>query len=942
VTSRAATRIPDPATLAPEHTEDSAAEDTVGGTKRKRKKKKAVVGEGVTRTSSTTTTTSTLDDSSKDSPSAEVETTKLTETQPDSKPRKKKRRRKKSSSALESALKIGNPPQVTIDATEVAPEETLTETSDKESSLSVETENNADESSVVSSERLSSETASTDISAGTDVEADKFTEETTTTGISSPSKDEEKEVEKNVSPEKDMGETRDDLAERKEEESEDTTIADNDVVSVSEQSTVDDVAKSIDTVDHEEKGTEITEEQSSHVDVEEVVVVVVDDEPIAKENDGTVEDEEEKTETVGEEASQVDAENVDDDDSITEENIAGEENQDLIEHEEEKTDVVEEESSEVNTIADTEATEMEEESAIQVDAEIVVDESITEKSNIDKESDGVTEIVQEESPKVDSDAIEDKPIKEENNDDAEIQETTESEDDEDPSTGHKSPDEGDDKEDETRGGLSDNHDPDQEISSSEGSDIDPEQDVVSFIEEVLHENVRSWIEESDSHSKNVVNKTRGGAIHVDDSVLEPETLKVDEGTEMTTDAGVSEASEIAEDDCKVVIEDSEGESIEEPKEEIRIIDRESLEKLEDKNSDAVVSVVTWNLAEDSPSEKDAAFIRKFTKNGVSPDQGSDIVLISGQECENIKPRRSEGRRSREYRRLMIKMLGKGYVPLALHLLGGIQFGLFAKRSILKDIEDISVVDVTTGIGNVLHNKGCIAAFVKLKARNEIGNDDNKKRSKSLRMVFVAAHLAAHVKNAESRDADFWRISSELEAQAPEGFLPRKMSNNREPSGSFLFDTVDRVFFCGDLNYRLDLPRELTEHSILHGADDGKASIKDLLRHDQLIHSMAEGRAFPGFGEGKITFMPTFKYDKESSSYDTSHKQRIPAWTDRILFQPTEDIRVVEYQSIPGAQSSDHRPVYGSYRIGMEGRVIPPSLGKRKRKRLNEFTDRNYY
>jgi len=374
--------------------------------------------------------------------------------------------------------------------------------------------------------------------------------------------------------------------------------------------------------------------------------------------------------------------------------------------------------------------------------------------------------------------------------------------------------------------------------------------------------------------------------------------------------------------------DSSGEEI---KEKV-LVNRESLETLGDKDSDAIISVVTWNLAEDSPSEEDAAFIRNFRKNGKIPGQGSDLVLISGQECENIKPRRSEGRRSREYRRLMIKMLGKDYVPVALHLLGGIQFGLFAKKSFLKEIEDISVVDVTCGIGNVFHNKGAIAAFVTVKARNE--KDVGKKRSKSLRMVFATAHLAAHVKNTKARDSDFWRISSELQAQAPEGFLPRKVADESS-SGSFLFDSVDRVFFCGDLNYRLDLPRELTEHTLLHKTKYDKPLIKDLLLHDQLIHSMVEGKAFPAFGEGKITFMPTFKYDKESSSYDTSHKQRIPAWTDRILFQPADGIRVLDYQSVPEAQSSDHRPVYGTYRIGMEGRVIPPSLKKRKRRQLKD-------
>jgi hypothetical protein len=268
---------------------------------------------------------------------------------------------------------------------------------------------------------------------------------------------------------------------------------------------------------------------------------------------------------------------------------------------------------------------------------------------------------------------------------------------------------------------------------------------------------------------------------------------------------------------------------------------------------------------------------------------------------------------------MVKMLGKQYVPIAMHLLGGIQFGLFAKRSFLNEIEEVSIADVTCGIGNVFHNKGAIAAFLTVKARND--KKSKTKRSKSLRMVFVTAHMAAHVKNANARDSDFWRIAAELEAQAPEGFLPRKSSDSS--SGSFLFDSADRVFFCGDLNYRLDLPRELTEYSIFYDKD------VDLMLHDQLIHSMAVGRAFPGFAEGKITFPPTFKYDKESDTYDTSHKQRIPAWTDRILFRPN-GVRVLEYASVADAQHSDHRPVIGTFRISMEGKELP-ALARKKRK-----------
>ena len=671
------------------------------------------------------------------------------------------------------------------------------------------------------------------------------------------------------------------------------------------------------TDDEEANDTTVAEQEDSvKADAEVVESEAISDEKFdsddREDRNGNIDDVSEITDAT---SVKVDAE-VDDHESASVENTVEEEAGDVTEPEETGGDITDPNS-------------------VESDVESAVDESVSEGKTVNGKSDDVTEheeegadSVEDDSSKVDADAIDENYVTE---GDAESEETTEDETDE---SGDENNPLTSDNEIQAHRGVTGNDGPGEAKPNSKISGIDPEQDVVSFIEEVLQENVRSWIEDTDSHLENIVNKTRGG--HSDDA-------SIIDGQEATSADDATEASATADDECE-----ANPDGLTEPTKECpEILDRDSLEKLEDKDSDAVVSVVTWNLAEDSPSEEDAAFIRKFRKNGVLPGEGSDLVLISGQECENIKPRRSEGRRSREYRRLMIKMLGKGYVPLALHLLGGIQFGLFAKRSFLKQIEDVHVADVTCGIGNVLHNKGAIAAFVKVRARNRKAGDDNddekgKKRSKSLRMVFVSAHLAAHVKKADARDADFWRISSELEAQVPEHFLPRKTSNHDDSSSSFLFDSVDRVFFCGDLNYRVDLPRELTEHTILHEAENDKAAIKDLLTHDQLIHSMAEGKAFPGFGEGKITFMPTFKYDKESSSYDTSHKQRIPAWTDRVLFQPASGIRVLDYQSVPGAQSSDHRPVYGTYRIGMEGRVISPSLRKRKRKQISKSVDRSYY
>ena len=57
--------------------------------------------------------------------------------------------------------------------------------------------------------------------------------------------------------------------------------------------------------------------------------------------------------------------------------------------------------------------------------------------------------------------------------------------------------------------------------------------------------------------------------------------------------------------------------------------------------------------------------------------------------------------------------------------------------------------------------------------------------------------------------------------------------------------------------------------------------------DQCRQQWAVGNVFRGLQEGPIAFRPTYKFDKGDSNpeaYDTSEKQRIPAWCDRVFFR----------------------------------------------------------
>jgi hypothetical protein len=172
---------------------------------------------------------------------------------------------------------------------------------------------------------------------------------------------------------------------------------------------------------------------------------------------------------------------------------------------------------------------------------------------------------------------------------------------------------------------------------------------------------------------------------------------------------------------------------------------------------------------------------------------------------------------------------------------------------------------------------------------------------------VNCHLAAGQSHTTHRNND---IANILESAS----LPPELNDATRHDyfvgggdGSMVLDH-EICLFNGDMNYRIDLPRE-TVLAALRRND-----LEKLLEHDQLL---AQRRKNPGFrlrpfSEAAVTFAPTYKYNVGSEEYDTSEKKRTPAWCDRIYYRGAIGKIVPMVYRRHEVYASDHRPVTGAF------------------------------
>ena len=263
----------------------------------------------------------------------------------------------------------------------------------------------------------------------------------------------------------------------------------------------------------------------------------------------------------------------------------------------------------------------------------------------------------------------------------------------------------------------------------------------------------------------------------------------------------------------------------------------------------------------------------------------------------------------------------GYKLIAAPQLIGLLTLVYASPKIHSLISSLSTSTVGTGLMGYVGNKGAAGVRIVL--------------GETTRVVLINCHLAAFQNGTDRRNWDHNEILrrmtfDKVKRDVLAGFPPDGKINVPVPDEKEPMDKADLIIWCGDLNYRIELPNDEIRNAlesyvpqefpptipsegpsspmintpktlnfaristVRERQEDLEYTVRSLLAHDQLHKQQQLKKAFTGFKEGKIGFLPTYKYDVGTmGTFDTSEKKRGPSYCDRILWRMEDEDEILE-------------------------------------------------
>ncbi|CAB1431662.1 unnamed protein product [Pleuronectes platessa] len=348
-------------------------------------------------------------------------------------------------------------------------------------------------------------------------------------------------------------------------------------------------------------------------------------------------------------------------------------------------------------------------------------------------------------------------------------------------------------------------------------------------------------------------------------------------------------------------------------------------------------MVTWNVATAEPPED----ITSLLQLDVQPP--TDLYVIGLQEV-SASPVRfiSDLLVEDSWSHVFMDTLApRGFIKVKSVRMQGLLLLVFAKQVHLPYIRDIQTTYTRTGIFGYWGNKGGVSVRFSFYGHM---------------VCFLNCHLAAHMNYALQRvdEIEYILETQDFDISESPNVLDHKL-----------------VFWFGDLNFRI------ADHGLHFLRSSINSDRLNLLWSKDQLSMMKKKEAFlQEFEEGPLNFKPTYKFARNSDTYDTRKstvalpltmyrprplqrcsttllflltsltwgllsvcgKKRKPAWTDRILWRikpkdlPSEDdekastctddgqdeypIMVTQdkYTSDMSYGVSDHKPVIGTFSL----------------------------
>lgn len=287
----------------------------------------------------------------------------------------------------------------------------------------------------------------------------------------------------------------------------------------------------------------------------------------------------------------------------------------------------------------------------------------------------------------------------------------------------------------------------------------------------------------------------------------------------------------------------------------------------------------------------------------------DVICVGFQEivdlnAVNVAVDNKTQQRSQFWADRLLQTVGSNYRMMAQKSMVGLLICLLVKTPHEPRTRYVSATAVGVGVGGFLGNKGGVS--VRLQFYDST-------------ICFVCSHLAAHRENVSGRNADFHNVLQKTQFPVGQDAIREVIRSGSMAQWAIGSSTVtiadhDVCVWLGDLNYRID--ESMQTETVLQLSE--KVQLDQLRSLDQLNIERQAGRAFAGFSEGRLNFVPTYKYQPGTDVYEQrpDKKLRAPAWCDRILWmaQDSRHVQQLTYGRSEKPNCSDHKPVYSTLRI----------------------------